>query len=310
MGRPEQHKRPHRRFGLVLSGGGARGFAHAGCLRALEVMGYAPSVIVGVSMGAVVGATYALNDRWYEKLVSMDVSKFPELPTFVQSGLISLLRNLYRAERSARAMYFGWGLGQTQEDWGRGVLRWLTRQERIENGRIPVFVTATDLASGQRVVLSEGPASRLVYASAALAGIFPPALIEGRTLVDGGYCDLAPVDVARAQGVEVVVAVNASTTSYSDLPTNGLQAMLRGVEICQNEHAHLRFAQADLVLRPKLDPPVGILEFGPRRRCIAAGIRAARSAKAELKSLLEDACPTADEKDGNTTSSHKLNSGG
>jgi len=282
----------HRRFGLVLSGGGARGFSHAGCLRALEVMGYAPSVIVGVSMGAVVGAAYALNDRWYEKLVSVDVSGFPELPSAVRSGLLSLLRNLHRAEKSAVAMYFGWGVGQSQEDWGRGVLRWLTREKRIENGRVPVFVTATDLASGKRVVFDKGPAADVVYASAALAGVFPPAVLEGRTLVDGGYCDLAPVDVARAQGVEVVIAVDAATTTYSDLPKNGLQAMLRGIEICQNEHAHLRFAHADLVLRPKLDPPVDLLDFEPRRRCIAAGICAVRAARDELKAVLECSPPS------------------
>lgn len=282
----------HSPFGVVLSGGGARGFAHVGCLRVLEAMGFALSVVVGVSMGAVVGATYALNDHWYDALLAMDVSGFPEMPHFPASGPVSYLRNLRRAEKSALAMYFGWGVGQMRENWGRGVLRELTCGKRIETGRIPIFVTATDLASGERAVLSEGSADDLVYASSALVGVVPPAVIDGRVLVDGGYCNLAPIDVARASGVEVVIAVDASTTTYSDVPTNGLQAMLRGVEICQNEHAHLRFAEADLVLRPKFNPPVGLLDFGPRRRCVAADIRAARAARAELKALLGAVPPT------------------
>lgn len=276
----------HRPFGVVLSGGGARGFAHVGCLRVLERMGFTPSVVVGVSMGAVVGATYVLNDRWYEALLNMDVSGFPKLPQFAGAGPISYLRNLRRAEKSVLAMYFGWGVGQRREDWGRELLRQLTCGKRIEAGRIPVLVTATDLATGERVVLSRGRAADLAYASSALAGVVPPAVIDGRVLVDGGYCNLAPIDLARASGVDVVIAVDASTTTYADLPTNGLQAMLRGLEICQNEHAHLRFAEADLVLHPKFDPPVGILDFAPRRRCVAAGIRATRAARAELEALL------------------------
>lgn len=250
-------------------------------------MGYAPSVIVGVSMGAVVGAVYALNEKWYESLLAMDISGIPEFPTFAATRPLSYLRNLRRAEKSALAMYFGWGVGQSREDWGRTVLRRLTRGKRIEEGRIPVFVTATDLATGERVVLGQGPAVDLIYASSALAGIVPPARLDGRTLVDGGYCDLAPIDVARARGVDKVIAVDASTTTYSELPKNGLQAMLRGMEICQNEHAHLRFARADLVLRPRFHPPVGTLDFGPRRRCVAAGIRAARAAATRLNTLLE-----------------------
>ena len=276
----------HRRFGLVLSGGGARGFAHAGCLRVLNRMGYFPSVIVGVSMGAVVAATYALNDRWYDDLMGMDVSGFPSLPDFSEPGPVRFLRNLRKAQKAAFGMYFGWGVGQPKMDWGRHLLRDLTHGARIEDGRVPVLVTATDLATGKRVVLGKGPAADLVYASSALAGILPPAMIDGRMLVDGGYCDLAPVDVARDAGIDVVIAVNASTSSRSDLPQNGFQAMVRGLEICQNEHAHLRFGQADLVLRPVLDPPVAVLDFSTRRRCSAAGIRAARRAASDLAHLL------------------------
>ena len=271
-----------------MSGGGARGFAHVGCLRALNGMGYFPSVIVGVSMGAVVAATYALNDHWYEELLGMDVSEFPSLPNFPERGAIQFLRNLRKTQKAVFGMYFGWGVGQPKMEWGRNLLRKLTRGARIEDGRVIVFITATDLALGQRVVLREGLAADLVYASSALAGIVPPAIIGGRTLVDGGYCDLAPIDVVRDTGVDAVIAMDAATSSYSDLPRNGLQAMLRSLEICQNEHAHLRFRHADLILRPVFDPPVGVLDFSVRRRCTAAGAQAVRRARADLIHLLCD----------------------
>ena len=94
--------RGHKSFALVLSGGGARGLSHAGVLRALIARGYVPSAIVGVSMGAVVGSTYALNDDWYRELEEMDTSGFPASPDFRRPGLMSWLRNLAIMQRAAR----------------------------------------------------------------------------------------------------------------------------------------------------------------------------------------------------------------
>lgn len=99
----------HRPFALVFSGGGARGLSHAGVLRALIGKGYVPSAIVGVSMGAVVGATYALNDNWFDELVGMDTAGFPSTPDFRVKGLRARIKSLRIALLAARDMYFGWG---------------------------------------------------------------------------------------------------------------------------------------------------------------------------------------------------------
>lgn len=280
----DEHKQKAR-LGLVLSGGGARGFAHVGVLRALNHLGIYPDVIVGVSMGATVGATYALNEDWYDALIDMDISGFPPLPDFSSPGMINYVKNLRVAQKAISGMYFGWGVGQPTADWGRAVLTKLTLNKSLEAGRIPVFATATDIESGARVVFGSGPATDALYASAALAGILPPAEIGGRTLVDGGYCDLAPVDVARDAGADVVIVVDAATNLVQQRPANGVQAMIRALEICQNEHTHLRFKSADLVVRPVFDPPVGVLEFRHKRRCAAAGTRAVLRSRADIGSL-------------------------
>lgn len=81
--------------------------------------------------------------------------------------------------------------------WARGRLAALTMGKSLEQGTLPVYVCATDLLSGKRVVLRDGPAPAALYASSALAGILPPAEIGGKYLVDGAYADIAPVDVAR-----------------------------------------------------------------------------------------------------------------
>tara|TARA_R110002094_G_scaffold207973_1_gene178524 strand:- start:14 stop:685 length:672 start_codon:yes stop_codon:yes gene_type:complete len=210
MKAPQQPPR-RRKVGLVLSGGGARGFAHVGVLRALNHIGVYPDYIVGVSMGSVVGATYALNDAWYDALVDMDISGFPPLPDFSNSGMVNYVKNLRVAQRAITGMYFGWGIGQPTVDWGRSVLSKLTLNKPLDAGRIPIFATATDIESGKRVVFDAGSATDALYASAALAGILPPAEIDGRTLVDGGYCDLAPTDVVRDAGADVVIVVDAAT---------------------------------------------------------------------------------------------------
>ncbi len=273
------------RVGLVLSGGGARGFAHVGTLRALNHLGVYPDIIVGVSMGATVGATYALNEDWYDALVGMDISGFPLLPNFSRPGIMSYVRNLRVAQKVITGMYFGWGVGQPTVEWGRSILSRLTLNKALDAGRIPVFATATDIVSGERVVFGTGLATNALYASAALAGILPPAKIDGRILVDGGYCDLAPVDVAREAGADIVIVVDAATNIFSNKPANGLQAMFRALEICQSEHSHLRAIHADLVIRPDIDPPVGVLEFKHKRRCVAAGVRAVLAQRADIKKL-------------------------
>lgn len=275
-----------QRLGLVLSGGGARGLAHVGALRALNHLGYFPDVIVGVSMGAVVAATYALNDAWYDDLIGMDVSGFPMLPDFSQPGIMPTLRSLRAAEQVISGMYFGWGIGQSAVEWCRALLDRLTLGRAIDAGRIPVFAAATDLATGQRVVLGKGPASDALYASSAIAGILPPARIGGRLLIDGGYSDMAPVDVARNAGADLVIAVDASTRDFADVPKDGLHAMLRALEICQNEHSRQRFRHANLVLLPKLSPMIGTFDFARKRQCAAAGARAVLKQRAVLGGLI------------------------
>lgn len=280
-------------FALVFSGGGARGMSHAGVLKALVAMGCFPSAIVGVSMGAIVGATYALNEHWFRDLVEMDTSGFPATPNFSLQGPTERLSSTLITLRAARDMYFGWGAGARTQKWGRDVLSALTQGKDLEDGALPVFVCATDMLSGDRVVRSKGLAADYVYASAAIAGLLPPLLDGPHVLMDGAYADIAPVDVARNAGVEVVIAVDPSQLESTVVPQNGVQAMLRSVEICQNEHARLRFGQADLVIKPKFNQSIGTLDFQFKRHCIAAGVMAVRRSAPQIRKLLARDPPNA-----------------
>ncbi len=277
----------HRSFALVLAGGGARGVAHTGVLRALEHAGYAPSGIVGVSMGAIVGATYALNANWYADLVGLDVDGIPGLTTRdTRSSMRARAKSVLDGGRALRHLMLRWGALAPSETPIRAKLEELTLGKDLEDGRIPVVAVATDLTTGKRVVIDHGSAAEATYASAALAGILPPARRNGTLLADGAYADIAPIDVARAMGAEVVIAVNASPRMTSAAPRTAVQALLRAMEISHHQHADERYQQADLVLTPAFSQPVTTLDFRYHRRCIALGAVAVRCRRSDLARLL------------------------
>lgn len=285
-----QQSRTHLPFALVLSGGGARGLAHAGVIHALEHYGYYPSAIVGVSMGAIVGVTYGLNPDWYGALLHMDTTDFPEPPAPRSAALRERLRLLPTYFQAAWSLLVGWGMGQRALPYGRALLRQLTLGRELEESRIPVAAVASDLITAERVVLREGLAADALYASAALAGILPPLERDGKLLADGAYADIAPIDVARelmrGSGSLLVIAVNPHGSRSGRSPRNGLQTLMRALEVCHHQHAHVRFVEADLVLEPRFPFPIDTLDFTHKAVCVAAGIRAVRTALPRLHELL------------------------
>jgi len=274
-------------FTLVLAGGGARGFAHAGVLRALDREGLSPSALVGVSMGAVVAATYAFRTDWYDALLAIDTARFPR--PVQGDGTDEDSHSIRRAleyVHTAWNMVTGWGAPSSALDAGRDVLGRLLGDEPLENGRVPIAVCATDLRTGRRVTLRAGPASEAVYASAALAGVLPPVWRDDQVLADGAYADVAPVDVARDFGHPVVIVVDPGQSHGTPHVHNGLQAVMRAMEICHHRHAELRIREADFVIRPRFGRLIDTLEFDALRECVAAGARAARKDAGRIRALI------------------------
>lgn len=278
----------HVPFSLVLSGGGARGFAHVGVLQALAEDDLMPSALVGVSMGAVVAATFSAREDWLPKLMAMDTSGFPG-PTHGNdhsAGTVGLARAV-RYVHSAWNMLTGWGAPPSAVEAGKIVLDGLVGSLRLEGGRLPIAVCATDLLTGERVVLREGDAAPAIYASAALAGVLPPLAQDGLLLADGAYTDVAPIDVAREFGHPVVIVVDPSQPTEIANVGNGLQAIMRAMEICHLRHSSLRTSQADLVLRPEFPRAIDVLDFESRDDCVAAGAAAVVSARTRIHDLLK-----------------------
>jgi NTE family protein len=186
-------KRGGPSIGLVLGSGAARGFAHIGVMRALQAHGIVPDIIVGTSMGALVGGCYATNqldtlEGWARSLTRRRIIGYLDV-TIGGSGLINGERLADRLTES---------IGDIA----------------IEDLPIRFAAIATEIGTGHEVWLTRGSLSLALRASYALPGIFAPVHLGGRWLVDGALVNPVPVSAARAFGARVVIAVNIDADRF------------------------------------------------------------------------------------------------
>ena len=180
-------------IGLALGGGAARGFAHIGVMRTLEAHGIVPDVIVGTSIGAVVGGCYAGRqldslEQWARSLNVRSVLSYLDI-SLSGSGLI---RGGHLAKQLETAL----------------------TDSRVEDLPIRFAAIATEFNTGHEIWLTRGRLAEALRASYALPGIFPPVLIGGRWLVDGALVNPVPVSAARALGARLVIAVNLNSDLF------------------------------------------------------------------------------------------------
>lgn len=287
------------RVGLVLSGGGARGAAHVGVLKVLEQLHVPIDAIAGTSMGAVVGGLYAsgLSARDIEKIMTSlnwqaafhdrppredltlrrkqeDENFLVKFPLGVRGHRIVLPKGLIE----------GQGLSQ--------MLRRLTLPvARITNfDELPTRfrAVATDLESGEPVVLASGDLTSAMRASMSAPGIFAPVERQGRILVDGGIADNVPVDVAREMGVDLLIVVDVGSpleqrsklTDVTAISNQMLAILLR--RNAEQQLATLK--PTDILIAPPLGD-ASSFDFGAVARYISVGEAAARTAVEQLSSL-------------------------
>ncbi len=203
-----------KKFGLMLSGGGARSLAEIGVLKTLEKHGLIPDVITGTSMGGMIGGFYAAGFT------------LPQMEKFATEIVVTKMLDaksplLYLEEsKTGKARQAGYGgigsslsiLGSKKAlDSGRKIEYFLTKtlaEKTFSELNVPFACIAADLLSGKKIVLNEGRLSSALRATISLPLIFEPFEYNGMLLIDGGFTSNAPVDVAREMGAEVVVAID------------------------------------------------------------------------------------------------------
>jgi predicted acylesterase/phospholipase RssA len=257
-----------RRLGLALGGGGMRGLAHLGVLRAFERAGIFPDLISGTSMGAVMGALYswgyapdAILEIFHEGAAS------GWLWHCLPGGEVLKTWSLFR---------FG--------GWRRRLRRYLA-VATLEQLPIPVYPVSVDLVSGTCVVRDRGDAVEALLESTNLPGLNRPILRNGAALVDGGVLNNVPADVARDRGADVVLAVDVSRPTASPQETGFLKVLLRVLELQQSGGLARQADEADLVITPGLGDH-GVFCYDHLADVVRAGEIAAEEALPRLRSLL------------------------
>ena len=249
----------------MLGGGAARGFAHVGVIRALEQEKIPIDLIVGTSVGSLIGALYAHEMNSFE----LEWTAFSlERDDLLDYALLSAT------------------MGPIKGDRLEAFVNKKVPVANIENLKIPFAAVATDLNRGTRVVLDHGPLARAIRASCAIPGVFQPVEHQGRLLVDGGTLDNLPVAVARTKGADIVIAVDISQNVTNFNITNLVDVTLQAIHIMFSESVSQRRRDADVLISPAVGS-VAMMDFTQKKRLMQAGVEAGQQAAPAIRQAIE-----------------------
>jgi len=294
----EAEERP--KIGLALSGGGARGAAHVGVIKVLEAEGVPIDFIAGTSMGAIVGGLYAagLSTEAIEReLLEQDWDRLlDDRPPY---------RDLLFRRKEERRLYpvdfeIGFQRGRLVLPSGilsgqnlalelRRLLLPIAGVTDFDRLAIPFKAVGADIETGEMVILDDGDLPRALRASMAIPGVFTPIEIDGRLLVDGGIANNLPVDVVRAMGADVVIAIDVSEPLLERGELDSLVGIAnQALNLLTRQNMEPRLADADVLIQPDVTP-FGVMSFERAAEIVAAGEKAARDAVQELEPLVHPA---------------------
>ena len=297
---------PRPRIGLVLGGGGARGIAHLSVIKEIERQGIPVDCIAGTSMGSLVGGLYAsgMSSADMEKmLLTMDwntvmkdtVARKDRSFRRKQDDLESLAPAKPGIDKNGLRIPSGLLAGEN-------IQLFLERQIAASSGvtdfnrlPIPYRAVATDINTGKAVILDSGSLAKAMRASMSIPGAFNPVTIDGRILVDGGMVNQVPVDVVRAMGADIVIAVDVGTplsaiTSQSSALAIGDQVM--GLLTVGNTQAQLAtLGPKDILIQPDLGKEVTTSSFEKAALALEIGDKAAAAAAPKLAALARPELP-------------------
>jgi len=258
------------KIGIALGEGGERLFVHIGVLKALEKEGVELDCIAGTSAGAIVGGLYALwkdINKVEEYLLNLDFTRYYnyhikdiELKDIDESIFI--------------LFYWEWEKDKVEPRWIQGIMDGKDIRDELDrltnwasfeyDLKIPFKTVATDLLTGEKVILDKGRISNAVAASISIPGTFIPFEWEEKILVDGGLKDPVPVDIVREMGADIVIGVNLREVrdNQSQKLNNILSITLRSIYIMLEELGDYSSSSADVLIKPHY---IGKLSYDMRK---------------------------------------------
>ncbi len=214
------------KIGLVLSGGGARGFAHLGVIKGLLEQGFRFDMISGVSAGAVAGALYA---QGYSPDAILDIFLTTRLFKFIRPA--TNFKGFFRSDRMEK------------------LCELYLPHNSFEGLKLPLYVSATDIQAGQTVFFSEGPLIRPLLASGSVPVMFEPVQIGGRLLVDGGVLNNLPVEPLLGK-CDFIIGIHTNPCGPGRPLKNVRSILERTLLLAIHNNVPERARQCDLYIEP------------------------------------------------------------
>lgn len=273
-----------KKFGLALGGGGARGLAHIGVLKVLEQNKIKIHSITGCSMGAIIGGLYAYygNIKQVEEFILGIINH----PKFIELGIEKLSENNSKIDKNYFEQFYDYIGKRIQalkalnrlsyfDDMLTDEMYKVIPDVPIENFKIKFSAIATDLLSGEEINFSSGSLRKIIQASSAIPGIFPPVKYEKYFLIDGSASESVPAGKVRELGADRVLAVDVTRElKIIEEPQNVFEIIYRAEDISSYHLSVLKLREANLVISPAVKN-LSWADFDKAELIISAGEKAA-----------------------------------
>jgi len=271
MSSPKKDNKP--KIGLALGGGGARGLAHIGVLKVLEEHGIKPDYMSGVSMGALIGAFYTTGVDLEElEKEAVNLTKAKAVKKFVD--LNNPQKSILKGNKAHKY-----------------IKNWIG-DSTFGSTKIPFRIIASDLASGEEVVLKRGSLADAVRASISVPGIFPPVKMNNRYLVDGGVLNSTPVNVLEKMGADIIIGVDLIIKRKVELEKPSMMAtLIQSYEVMRSYGTKVNIEKINknaIVIKPHLRGTIDSFKFYNIKKFIESGEKATRTALPRIKKRIRD----------------------
>lgn len=283
------------KIGLALSGGGARGLAHVGVLKALEEKKIPIDYIAGTSMGAIIGGLYATGMNaddleWAVSTVDWENSMRPSSNRKLKN---------YRQRQEEQDYFVDLSIGLSKDGpksgsglvGGQKIMLELQRligtvpTQHFDDFPIPFRAVATDLNAGEPYVIDHGDLTMALRASMSIPVLLGPVKFQGRMLVDGGILNNLPVNVVREMGADIVIAVNVSSPLATvDENSSVLSLAYQSIDVALVQNTISSLKKADIIITPKLEG-ITSSDFKKKQSLLAEGYHAVNDKKLQLDHL-------------------------
>ncbi len=283
------------KLGIALGGGGARGLAHIGILKVLDEYGIKISAITGCSMGAVIGGLYAYFENALKveefileaikdpRFAKLDIESLNDSKTINKNSLEKFSEfvktRIHAINTIGRLSYFN---SDVTDDIYNAI-----PDIPIESLKIPFSAIATDLTSGSEINFTNGSLRKVIKASSAIPGIFPPVSINNYLLIDGSASESIPARKVKEIGADRVIAVDVTKNLKISRPVNNiLDVLYRTEDVTSYQLSKIRLTEADLVISPKVKE-LSWADFDGAKEIIELGEKAAEESLDEIKNLVK-----------------------